>query len=154
MPRTRSANRKSTAGKDPLLHPSFYRLEAELAKTEKLEEELDDVKHTWYHRWELEVAQTKKLEEELKDAKNLNEDLVRDMQQIIDAAIKAFKDNHLNEMAIAKMDKDDQDGNNVRPPPRKQNPKRLRALEAQTLAETTSQITKEEPKKQRLEQVS
>jgi hypothetical protein len=104
MPRTRSANRKSTAGKDPLLHPSFHRLEAELAKTKKLEEKLDDVERTWYHRWELEVAQTKKLEEELKDAKNLNEEFLRDSQQIIDAAIKTFKDNHLNEMAIAKMD--------------------------------------------------
>ena len=47
-------------------------------------------------------------------------------------------------MAIAKMDKDDhQDGNNVRPPPKKQNQKRLCALETQTLVETTSQITKE-----------
>ncbi len=84
----------------------------------------------------------------------MNEEFLRDSQQIIDAAIKTFKDNHLNEMAIAKMDKDDQDGNNVRPPPKKQNPKRLCALEAETLAETTSQIIKEEPKKQRLEQVS
>ncbi len=58
-----------------------------------------------------------------------------------------------DEMAIAKMDKGDQDGNNVRLPPEKQNPKRLCALE-QTLAETTSQITEEEPKKQRLEPVS
>jgi hypothetical protein len=57
-------------------------------------------------------------------------------------------------MAIAKMDKDDQDGNNVRPPPKKQNSKRLCAMEAETLAETTSQITKDGPKKQRLEQVS
>ncbi len=107
-----------------------------------------------FHRLEAEVAKTKKLEEELKDVKNLNEDLVRDSQQKIDASIKTFKDNHLNEMAIAKMDKDDhQDGNNVRPPPKKQNQKRLCALKTQTLVETTSQITKEEPKKQRLEQV-
>ncbi len=120
-----------------------------MAKTKKLEKELKDVKNLLFHRLEAEVAKTKKLEEELKDVKNLNEDLVRDSQQKIDASIKTFKDNHLNEMAIAKMDKDDQDGNNVRPPPKKQNQKRLCALEAQILAETT----KQEPKKQRLEQV-
>jgi hypothetical protein len=115
----------------------FHRLEAEVAKTKKLEEELKDVKNLLFRRLEADVTKTKKLEEELKDVKNVNECL----------------NNHYNEMAIAKMNKDDQDGNNVRPPPKKQNPKRLCALEAQTLAETTSQITKEEPKKQRLEQV-
>ncbi len=109
-----------------------------MAKTKKLEEELKDVKNLLLRCMEADVTKTKKLEEELKDVKNLNE----------------YLNNHYNEMAIAKMDKDDQDGNNVRPPPKKQNPKRLCALEAQTLAETTSQIIKEEPKKQRLEQVS
>ena len=74
-----------------------------------------DERDQLFHRLEAEVAKTKKLEEELKDVKKLNEDLVRDSQQIIDAAIKTFKGNHLNEMAIAKMDKDDQDGINVRP---------------------------------------
>ncbi len=117
----------------------FHRLEAEVAKTKKLEEELKDVKNLLFRRLEADVTKTKKHEEELKDVKNVNE----------------YLNNHLNEiMAIAKMDKDDQDGNNVRPPPKKQNQKRLCALEAETLAETTSQITKEEPKKQRLEQVS
>jgi hypothetical protein len=57
-------------------------------------------------------------------------------------------------MGIAKMDKDDQDGNNIRPPPKKRNQERSCALEAEILAETTSQKTKEPPKKQRLEQVS
>jgi hypothetical protein len=116
----------------------FHRLEAEVAKTKKLEEELKDVKNLLLRGLEADVTKTKKHEEELKDVKNVNE----------------YLNNHLNDMAIAKMDKDDQDGNNVRPPPKKQNPKRLCALEAQTLAETTSQITKEESKKQRLEQVS
>ena len=116
----------------------FHRLEAEVAKTKKLEEELVDVMNLLTRHLEADVTKTKKLREELKDAKNLNEGL----------------NIRLNEMGIARMDKDNQDGNNIRPPPKKQNQKRLCALEAETLAETTSQITKEEPKKQRLEQVS
>ena len=116
----------------------FHRLEAEVAKTKKLEEELVDVMNLLSRHLEADVTKTKKLREELKDAKNLNEGL----------------NIRLNEMGIAKMDKDNQDGNNVRPPPKKRNQKRLCALEAETLAETASQITKEEPKKQRLEQVS
>ena len=116
----------------------FHRLEAEVAKTKKLEEELKDVKNLLFRRLEADVTKTKKLEEELKDVKNVNEGL----------------NIRLNEMGIAKMDKDDQDGNNIRPPPKKRNQERSCALEAETLAETTSQKTKEPPKKQRLEQVS
>ena len=116
----------------------FHRLEAEVAKTKKLEEELVDVMNLLTRHLEADVTKTKKLREELKDAKNLNEGL----------------NIRLNEMGIAKMDKDNQDGNNIRRPPKKRNQERSCALEAQTLAETASQITKEEPKKQRLEQVS
>jgi hypothetical protein len=116
----------------------FHRLEAEVAKTKKLEEELVDVMNLLSRHLEADVTKTKKLREELKDAKNLNEGL----------------NIRLNEMGIAKMDKDNQDGNNIRPPTKKRNQERSCALEAETLAETTSQITKEEPKKQRLEQVS
>ena len=109
-----------------------------MAKTKKLEEELVDVMNLLSRHLEADVTKTKKLEKELRNVKNLNE----------------YLNSHYDKMAIAKMDKGDQDGNNVRPPPKKQNPKRLCALEAQTLAETTSQITEEEPKKQRLEPVS
>ena len=52
-----------------------------------------DERDQLFHRLEAEVAKTKKLEEELKDAKNLNEDLVRDIALRLDAdsRVRSYK---------------------------------------------------------------
>jgi hypothetical protein len=106
-------------------------------------------------RLDAEVARTKKLEEELKAATNLNEELFGSNQQTIDTAIAAFKNTYLSERAIEQMDKDEQNKNNVPVTTRSRNDTRLGISKAQTIegGRTTTEKTKKHSEKQRTEQV-